>query len=1153
MRNQAQLDILYKLKKEVEKSNHTSFVHTINQMIKKVYLDHYTMTFVGHFSAGKSTVINRLIGQDILPSSPVPTTSNTALVTVSETSGITANIEGQSYTILDSYDDVKQMNRENYNVESIDIRFKSHEFRQGFTFQDTPGVDSNVQSHSASTESFLYTSNMVFYTVDYNHVQSDLNFQFMKRLNHANIPVVFVINQIDKHVDSEIPFETFKSRVEASLKEWDIQLEATFYITKFSHEANEFESLKAFIRQQDENREPVKDYVNRMVDFITQHQSDYLEQKMNDILSQLNIETDQFDHAYDTFKQNQAVQEESARLSNKSTLKTDLYNNRKHILDNAYVMTHDMREHIRHYLESNAKDFKVGGWFNKQKKLEEIRQSRLNTLMDALQNKVTQEIAKPMREDMSYLTRFIHDQDLNHQIVNQNFDIPVDLITDLYQTQIQISNQYVLTFSENLMKQIRQYILKSSEPLDTRIVSSIDIIEETNTNNEDANLYTQYVELRALKASLDTKNYQHYYIHLDDSLDKLIDRTPINYEPQTINQNAQVDISQASKNQKHHVSQLEKIKSSLETLHELPLFQTTKNNIDDTLKRMDQHIIKIGVFGTFSAGKSSLINALLGDQYLVSSPNPTTAATTEISYGHNNAITFKSKSTLLSEINDVTEVAGYTFSSIEAFLKEDKTKLKANIDKNRLAFIHAVEQNYDLYSRLTKDSLTMAIAQDDIKKWSAEDQYATFVKTVHLQLPLEWLKDKIIIDSLGLHSNNQRHTNETEKILTTSDLIIYVSYFNHSFTDNDKAFIQHMKEMNQLMENQAFKMVVNATDLAETDEDRYAVMNYVQSALNEVGMTPEVFGVSSRNALIHGDAGLEKLKARINDFAKVESKEVLESQMNHQLLYIYDALNTMVLDFEKDSTKRTHQHERLKTLRTPHVFDAQILSTTAQQAENEISDQLYHLHERLKIQLLDDIKAVFNGQMTNTDDFKQEKIAASKRYLDHIHQKLYLEQTLIVERLKRCFTDHFEHQCIPTLKALQELHVLVQPKLTFQLDQLETPYLKLDLDTFVASLPKSLTKKKIIQAQGQKEIQEKIKEKTLQHLQTPIEHLKKALHERNQLLIQQGKSLLNELEQVAQSEIDQVISYRIDNQLVAQIKQILPKLQNTLEIEDSHE
>ena len=64
-------------------------------------------------------------------------------------------------------------------------------------------------------------------------------------------------------------------------------------------------------------------------------------------------------------------------------------------------------------------------------------------------------------------------------------------------------------------------------------------------------------------------------------------------------------------------------------------------DIQDTLKRMNQNIVKIAVFGTFSAGKSSLINALLGDTYLVSSPNPTTAATTELSYGEQSYITLK--------------------------------------------------------------------------------------------------------------------------------------------------------------------------------------------------------------------------------------------------------------------------------------------------------------------------------------------------------------------------------------------------------------------------------------------------------------------------------------------------------------------------------
>ena len=167
-------------------------------MIKKVYLNQYTLSFVGHFSAGKSTLINLLLEQDILPSSPVPTTSNTAIVSVSKEEEIIANLEYQNM-LSKTYDDVKIMNRLNIDVESIEIKFPSNKFNLGFTLQDTPGVDSNVSAHQSTTEQFLYTSNMIVYIVDYNHVQSALNFQFMKRMNQVGIPIIFVINQIDKH------------------------------------------------------------------------------------------------------------------------------------------------------------------------------------------------------------------------------------------------------------------------------------------------------------------------------------------------------------------------------------------------------------------------------------------------------------------------------------------------------------------------------------------------------------------------------------------------------------------------------------------------------------------------------------------------------------------------------------------------------------------------------------------------------------------------------------------------------------------------------------------------------------------------------------------------------------------------------------------
>ena len=173
------------------------------------------------------------------------------------------------------------MNRQNVDVESIEINFPSNKFNLGFTFQDTPGVDSNVATHQSSTEQFMYTSNLLFYTVDYNHVQSALNFKFMKRINEAGIPIVFVINQIDKHNEEEITFETFKSRVEKSIKDWDIKLQDTYYVSKFDHPQNEIDKLSNFLVFMDQHRESTKTMLIEPFNSLPMHNTHTFKMKCN--------------------------------------------------------------------------------------------------------------------------------------------------------------------------------------------------------------------------------------------------------------------------------------------------------------------------------------------------------------------------------------------------------------------------------------------------------------------------------------------------------------------------------------------------------------------------------------------------------------------------------------------------------------------------------------------------------------------------------------------------------------------------------------------------------------------------------------------------------------------------------------------------------
>ncbi|NUI84659.1 dynamin family protein [Staphylococcus borealis] len=1142
MANNEQLDILYKLKKEVEKSKNSTLVHTINQVIKKVYLNQYTASFVGHFSAGKSTLINLLLEQDILPSSPVPTTSNTAIVSVSDKQGIIANLENQQYSKLKTYDEVKKMNRLNVDVESVEINFPSTKFKNGFTLQDTPGVDSNVATHQSTTEQFMYTSNILFYTVDYNHVQSALNFQFIKRMNDVGIPVIFIINQIDKHNEDEITFETFKERVNKSIEDWEINLTDIFYVSKFDHPENELSRLSQYLVEKDNNREAIEDYVNRTVKFITEAQLGYIQNELQDILEQLNINEDEFEQAYAKFQQNQAVSEEARLLNNPDQLLSFLKQKRKDVLDNAYIMTHDMREEIRQYLESMSDDFKVGGFLNKKKKKQEEQEARLQNVVTKLQDKMNQQIRQPLREDMSFLTRFINNSEVNHDILNQHYDIDSSLISNLYQPQTSISNTYVLTFSDDVLKAIRNDVEKQSNPLFDKAIKYTQAQDLTEETTDDLQIYEHYLELQNLKSSLTTKNYLHYYIHMEDSLDKLIGRTEANY---VLEDTEQVITNDEDASNHHsnvnHINEVN-IQAALDIINPVPLFERTKKDIKDTLERLDNKLVKIGVFGTFSAGKSSLINALLGGQYLVSSPNPTTAATTELSYGENSQITLKTEEQLLNELNQLIEYHDVSFETLDSFIHSDIQRLKRKLEKNPLAFVSAVQKHYSMYKDMLAEGTKHVISREEIKKWSAEDEFATFVKTVHINLPIEWLKGKIIVDSLGLHSNNQRHTNETEQILTSSDLILYVSYFNHSFTDNDKHFIEHMKEMNQLNENQAFKMVINAVDLAESSDDLNAVKHYVKDALTQVNLKSDIFGVSSRQALKQSDEGIDQLRQSIDQFVEIDSNRILEQQMVKQLEQINLSFEEMIHDYQTNQSHIEQRQQQLKHYQNKQRLSNQLLMTTEQHTNNEVEDQIYHLNGRLKLQLLDDVKRVYNSQMTQNSDFNDEKKISSKTFLDQIHQRLYLEQSLLVERIKKYYNHQLSDQVAPILQKLNQLHVFINPEFNVTPEFTEKAFLRIDLNDMLAALPKQLTKRRILNPNTQRALQEQISISTLELLQNQMSEFRQALIQFVASMNEEAEDKFAQLEGAIQSQIDELVSFNLDNTLIEQLQTAHQKL-----------
>lgn len=136
---------------------------------------------------------------------------------------------------------------------------------------DTPGIDSTDDAHQLATESTLHLADVIFYMMDYNHVQSEVNLQFVKELKQRNKTVYLVVNQIDKHKENELSFADYRDSVKQSFSNWDIEVDGVYYtsLRMMNHPHNEIENLETLITSiMKEKEQYVRDGMVRETEYL---------------------------------------------------------------------------------------------------------------------------------------------------------------------------------------------------------------------------------------------------------------------------------------------------------------------------------------------------------------------------------------------------------------------------------------------------------------------------------------------------------------------------------------------------------------------------------------------------------------------------------------------------------------------------------------------------------------------------------------------------------------------------------------------------------------------------------------------------------------------------------------------------------------------
>ena len=184
--------------------------NAITDQLKRIKLSYEEkrcqLTFMGQFSAGKSCLINHLLGRSVLP------------VHISETTAVLTNIlyddeenavifyQDGGYETISIEDSLKFWQSGEYhqklaNISYINIFLKNDLLKSGLRIVDTPGINTIIESHVEIKKNLIKQSDRIVYVMGKSLTETDED--FINRILNDGLEILFVRTHMDELKDSE--------------------------------------------------------------------------------------------------------------------------------------------------------------------------------------------------------------------------------------------------------------------------------------------------------------------------------------------------------------------------------------------------------------------------------------------------------------------------------------------------------------------------------------------------------------------------------------------------------------------------------------------------------------------------------------------------------------------------------------------------------------------------------------------------------------------------------------------------------------------------------------------------------------------------------------------------------------------------------------